>query len=51
MNQNLLDELCAKNYATFDGLVSGFDGTFKTSTSCHNKTIIWRSFQIRKQEF
>jgi hypothetical protein len=47
----MLIELCAKSYATFDGLVNGSDGIFKTSTSYHNKTIIWRSFQIQKQEF
>jgi hypothetical protein len=33
----MLVELCSKNYATFHGLVSGFDGIVKTSTSYHNK--------------
>jgi hypothetical protein len=33
----MLVELFAKNYTTFDGLVRGFDGIFKTSTSYHNK--------------
>jgi hypothetical protein len=37
-------ELCARNYATYDGLVNGVDGVFKTSTSYHNKTIVWILF-------
>jgi hypothetical protein len=32
-------ELCVKSYATYDGLVNGVDGVFKTSTFYHNKTI------------
>jgi hypothetical protein len=38
-------ELCASNYATFDGLVNGIDGIFKTSTTYCEKTIIWIMFQ------
>jgi len=33
-------ELCVQNYATYDGLVNGANGVFKTSTSYHNKTIV-----------
>jgi hypothetical protein len=40
----MLVELCAKNYATTNGLVNRVNGLFKTSTSYHNKTIIWMSF-------
>ncbi len=40
-------ELCASNYATFNGLVNGAYGIFKTSTSCE-KTIIWIMFQNSK---
>ncbi len=29
----MLVELCVGNYATFDGLVNGVDGIFKTSTT------------------
>jgi hypothetical protein len=32
----------------FDGLVNGADGIFKTTTSYHNKTIIWISFPNQK---
>jgi hypothetical protein len=37
-------ELCAINYATYNDLVNGVDVVFKTSTSYHNKTIIWILF-------
>jgi hypothetical protein len=37
-------ELCVENYATYDGLVHGANGVFKTSTSYHNKTIVWILF-------
>jgi hypothetical protein len=37
-------ELCVGNYATYNGLVNGDDGVFKTSTSYHNKTIVWILF-------
>jgi hypothetical protein len=29
----MLVELCASNYALFDGLVNGIDGIFKVSTT------------------
>ncbi len=44
-------EFCAKNYATYDGLVNGTDGVFKISTFYNNKTIVWILFpnpKIRK---
>jgi hypothetical protein len=40
----MLVELCAGNYATFDGLVNGADGILKTSTTYCEKTIIWIMF-------
>ncbi len=43
-NKDMVVELCARNYATYDGLVNGVDGVFKTSTSYHNKTIVWILF-------
>jgi hypothetical protein len=36
----MLVELCAGNYATFDGLVNEVDGIFKTSKTYCEKTII-----------
>jgi hypothetical protein len=42
-------ELCAKNYATYAGLVNGTNGVFKTSTSYHNKTIVWILFPNPKR--
>jgi hypothetical protein len=48
MKQNMLFELCVGNYATFDGLVNGANGIFKTSVSYHNKTKIWISFPNKK---
>jgi hypothetical protein len=44
IKQDMVVELCARNYATYDGLVNGIDGIFKTSTSYHNKTIVWILF-------
>jgi hypothetical protein len=41
-------ELCVGNYATYDGLVNGVDSVFKTSTSYHNKTIVWILFPNKK---
>jgi hypothetical protein len=38
------NKICVGNYVTSYGLVSGANGIFKTSTSYHNKTIIWISF-------
>jgi hypothetical protein len=48
MKQNMLFELCVENYATFDGLVNGVNGIFKTSVFYHNKTKIWISFPNKK---
>jgi hypothetical protein len=33
----MLVELCASNYATFDGLVNGTNGIFKASTTYYEK--------------
>jgi hypothetical protein len=44
INQDMVVEVCAKNYATYDGLVNGVDVVFKTSTFYHNKTIVWILF-------
>ncbi len=30
VKENMFIELCARNYATYDGLVDGLDGLFKT---------------------
>jgi hypothetical protein len=38
-------ELCASNYATYDGLFDGADGIFKASTTYNDKTIIWIMFK------
>jgi hypothetical protein len=48
MKQNMLFELCVGNYATFDGLVNGANGIFKTSVSYQNKTKMWISFPNKK---
>ncbi len=40
INIYMLVELCASNYATFNGIVNGVDGIFKTSTTYCEKTII-----------
>jgi len=42
--QFISNKICPGNYVTFYGLVSEANGIFKTSTSYHNKTIIWISF-------
>jgi hypothetical protein len=41
----MLVELCASNYAMYDGIVNGLDGIFKASPICCNKTIISIMFQ------
>jgi len=41
----MLVELCVNNYATFNGLLDGADGIFKTLTTYCEKTIIWIMFQ------
>jgi len=46
----MLAELCVGNYATFDGLVNGINGIFKTSTTYCEKIIIWIMFQNSKIE-
>ncbi len=48
IKQNMVVELCAWNYATYDGLVNGANGVFKTSTSYHNKTMVWILFPNQK---
>jgi hypothetical protein len=40
----MLVELCASNYAMYDGFVNGINGIFKTSTKHCDKTIIWIKF-------
>ncbi len=47
IKQNMVVELYAGNYATYDGLVNGVDSVFKTS-SYHDKTIIWILFSNKK---
>ncbi len=44
----VLVELCANNYATYDGLVNGINGIFKASTTYCEKTIMWIMFQNSK---
>jgi hypothetical protein len=44
IKEDIVVGLCVGNYATYDGLVNGADGVFKTSTSYHNKTIVWTLF-------
>jgi hypothetical protein len=48
IKQDMVVELCAGNFATYDGLVHGANGVFKTSTYYHNKTIVWILFQNQK---
>ncbi len=48
IKQNMVVELFVGNYATYDGLVNGANGVFKTSTSYHNKTIVWILFPNKK---
>jgi hypothetical protein len=47
IKKDMLVELCASNYATFDGLMNGANDIFKTSTYCE-KTIMWIMFQNSK---
>jgi hypothetical protein len=35
----MLVELCVSNYATFDGIVNGVDGSFKASTTYCEKPL------------
>ncbi len=48
VKQDIVVELCAGNYVTYDGLVNGANGVFKTSTFYHNKTIVWIFFPNQK---
>ena len=48
INIYMLVELCAGNYATYDGFVNGAYGIFKTLTTYCEKTIIWIMFQNYK---
>ncbi len=48
IKQDMVVELCAENFATYDGFFNGVDGVFKTSTSYHNKTIVWILFPNQK---
>ncbi len=41
----MLVELYVGNYATYDGLLNGVGGIFKTLTTYCDKTIIWILFQ------
>jgi hypothetical protein len=41
----MLVDLCASNYAMYDGFVDGIDGIFKASITYCDKTIIWIMFQ------
>jgi hypothetical protein len=45
---DMVVELCVSNYVTFDGLMNGVDGIFKTSTTYCEKTITWTMFQNSK---
>jgi hypothetical protein len=45
----MLVELCARNYATHDGLINGVDGIFQGSTEVFNsQEIIWILFNNPK---
>ncbi len=50
IKKDVLVELCAGNYATFNVFVNGVDGIFKASTTYCEKTIIWIGFRILKLE-
>jgi len=40
----MFTKLCAKNYATYDGLVNGDDSLFKTTTCVSKKSYMWIDF-------
>ncbi len=44
----MLGELCAGNYVTSNGFVNGINGTFKTSATYYENTIIWIMFHNSK---
>jgi hypothetical protein len=48
IKQDMIVELCPRNYATYDGLDNGANGVLKTSTFYHNKTIVWILFPNQK---
>jgi len=48
IKQDMVVELCARNHATYDGLINGANGVFKTSISYHNKTIVRILFPNQK---
>ncbi len=49
VKKNMLVELCAKNYATHDGLVNDVDGIFQVSTNVLNsQEVIWILFNNTK---
>jgi hypothetical protein len=49
IKKNMLVEICAKNYATHDGLVHGVDGIFQRSTKLFNsQEVIWILFNNPK---
>jgi hypothetical protein len=43
--KNMLVELSANNYATFDGFTNRIDVIFNASTTYNDKTLIWIMFQ------
>jgi len=46
--KEMLGELCVGNYVTSNGFVNGINGTFKTSTTYYENTIIWIMFHNSK---
>jgi hypothetical protein len=49
IKKNILVELCARNYATHDGLVNGVDGIFQGSIKIFNsRKVIWILFNNPK---
>ncbi len=48
IKQDMVVKSCVGNYATYDCLVNGANGVFKTTTSYHNKTIVWILFRNPK---
>jgi hypothetical protein len=49
VKENMLVQLCARNYATHDGLVNGVDKIFQVSTKVFNsQEVIWILFNNLK---
>jgi len=44
IKENMFIKLCAKNYATYDGLVHGDDSLFKTTICASKKSCMWIDF-------